>query len=113
MTSSNNNTGSNDTLSLNYNMDTIGNSTKESSMKMVIDAPLSSQMPWNIFGSNILYDWCDTTNDKNAGSHDTLSLNYNADTIGNSDEEASLKMVNNIKSTINQDAQSLENLLMF
>ena len=37
-----NNTGPNETLSLNYiNTDTIGNSTTEASMKMVIDAPLS------------------------------------------------------------------------
>jgi len=58
-----------------------------------------------------------TTNDNEAGSNDTLSLNFNTDTIGNSAEEASLKMVidaplspnsqqllDSIKSTINQDA---------
>jgi len=58
-----------------------------------------------------------TTNEKNAGSNDTLSLNFiNTDTIGNSTEEASLKMVidaplspnsqqllDSIKSTINQE----------
>lgn len=58
-----------------------------------------------------------TTKDNNTGSNDTLSLNFNTDTIGNSNEEASLKMVidaplspnsqqllDSIKSTINQDA---------
>jgi len=58
-----------------------------------------------------------TTNDNEAGSNDTLSLNFNTDTIGNSAEEASLKMVidaplspnsqqllDSIKTTINQDA---------
>jgi len=58
-----------------------------------------------------------TTNDNDAGSNDTFSVNFNTDTIGNSTEEASLKMVidaplspnsqqllDSIKSTINQDA---------
>jgi len=41
-TTNENNTGPNDTLSLNYiSTDTIGNSIEEASMKMVIDAPLS------------------------------------------------------------------------
>merc|ERR1712130_202422 len=40
-TTKDNNTGSNDTLGLNFNTDTIGNSTEETSLKMVIDAPLS------------------------------------------------------------------------
>jgi hypothetical protein len=41
-TTNENNAGPDDTLSLNYiNTDTIGNSTEEAIMKMVIDAPLS------------------------------------------------------------------------